>query len=251
YYRISTMSLSGKVAIITGSSQGIGKATALRLASEGASVIINYRSSAKAANDLVEQIGSDRALAVQADVSKLPDLDHLVQETVTRFGKIDILILNAGILPMRDLESTTEEDFDSTYNLMVKGPYFLAQKAAKHMSPGARIIFVSSSVTANSAIAPTYLLYASAKGAIEQLARVAAKDLGRKGILVNTIAPGPTTTELFLEGKSEQLIKTLAGTNPFNRIGEPEEIAAVMAFLSGKESSWMSGQVLRVNGAMA
>lgn len=119
------------------------------------------------------------------------------------------------------------------------------------MQPGSRIIFVSSTVTAFSGIAPTYLLYASAKGAVEQLARVAAKDLGRKGILVNTVAPGPTVTELFLEGKSEQLLKNLASVNPFNRFGEPEEIAGVMAFLAGKDSSWVSGQILRVNGAMA
>ncbi|KAJ5092803.1 hypothetical protein N7456_008664 [Penicillium angulare] len=245
------MSLSGKVAIITGSSNGIGKAAALRLASEGANVVINYRSNAKAANDVVNQIGSDRALAIQADASNLPDLDRLVNETLSRFGKIDILILNAGQLPMKDLENTTEEDFDSSYNLMVKGPYFLAQKASKHMKPGSRIIFVSTTVTAFSGVAPSYLLYASAKGAVEQMARVAAKDLGRKGILVNTVAPGPTMTDLFTEGKSEQLIKTLAATNPLNRIGEADEIAAVMAFLSGKDSSWMTGQILRVNGGMA
>lgn len=119
------------------------------------------------------------------------------------------------------------------------------------MSPGSRIIFVSTTVNSVSGVAPSYLLYCSAKGAVEQMARVAAKDLGRKGILVNTVAPGPTMTELFTEGKSEQLIKMLASANPFNRIGEPEEIAAVMAFLSGNDSSWMSGQVLKVNGGMA
>lgn len=124
--------LAGKTAIITGSSNGIGKAAALRLASEGANLVINYRSNAKAANDVVEQIGADRALAVQADASKLPDLDRLVNETVARFGKIDILILNAGLLPMKDMESTTEEDFDATYNLMVKGPFFLAQVRNPH-----------------------------------------------------------------------------------------------------------------------
>lgn len=121
------MSLIGKVALITGSSQGIGKATALRLANEGANVVINYASNASAANELVEQIGTDRAIAIQADVSSTSGLDILVDATVSKFGKIDILIPNAGILPMRDLEHTTEEDFDNVYNLMVKGPYFLAQ----------------------------------------------------------------------------------------------------------------------------
>jgi 3-oxoacyl-[acyl-carrier protein] reductase len=121
------MSLSGKVILITGSSRGIGKAAALRVASEGASLVINYLSDAAAANALVEEIGSDRALAVQADVSKIPDLDRLVDAAVAKFGRIDVLIPNAGILPMKDLENTSEVDFDNTYNLMVKGPYFLAQ----------------------------------------------------------------------------------------------------------------------------
>lgn len=121
------MSLSGKVVLITGASKGIGKATAQRLASEGASVVLNYNTDAASANELVQEIGQDRALAVQADASKLPDLDRLVDATVAKFGKIDVLIPNAGIMPMRDLEHTTEEDFDRIYNITVKGPYFLAQ----------------------------------------------------------------------------------------------------------------------------
>lgn len=122
-----TMSLSGKVALITGSSRGIGKATVLHLANEGASVVINYIADESAANSIVAQIGSARALAIQADASSLADLDRLVDSAVAKFGKIDILVANAGILPMKDLENTTEADFDKTYNLMVKGPYFLAQ----------------------------------------------------------------------------------------------------------------------------
>lgn len=121
------MSLSGKVVLITGASKGIGKATAQRLASEGASVVLNYNTDAPSANELVQEIGQERALAVQADASKLPDLDRLVDAAVEKFGKIDILIPNAGIMPMRDLEHTTEEDFDRVYNITVKGPYFLAQ----------------------------------------------------------------------------------------------------------------------------
>ncbi|KAL4933193.1 putative oxidoreductase, short-chain dehydrogenase/reductase family [Aspergillus undulatus] len=245
------MSLTGKVVLITGASKGIGKATALRVASEGASVVLNYNTDALSAENLVKEIGGDRALAVQADASKLPDLDRLVDATVQKFGKIDILIPNAGILPMRDLEHTTEADFDFTYNLMVKGPYFLAQKAAKHISPGGRIILVSTGVTVLSNILPTYLLYASAKAAVEQMTRVMAKDLARQGILVNCIAPGPTTTGLFLEGKSDQMLNMIAGLSPFGRIGEPEEIANAVSFLCGKDSSWVSGQILRVNGAMA
>lgn len=120
-------SLAGKVFLITGSSKGIGKATALRVASEGANVVINYLRDSAVANDLVNEIGADRALAVQADASKLADLDRLVDAAVGKFGKIDVLIPNAGYLPLKTLETTTEEDFDRTYNLLVKGPYFLAQ----------------------------------------------------------------------------------------------------------------------------
>ncbi|KAL4940290.1 hypothetical protein BDV06DRAFT_230431 [Aspergillus oleicola] len=245
------MSLSGKVVLITGATKGIGKATTLRVASEGASVVINYNSDSASADSLVKEIGEDRALAVQADVSRLPDLDRLVDAAVAKFGKIDVLIPNAGILPMRDLEHTSEADFDFTYNLMVKGPYFLVQKAAKHIPSGGRVILVSTGVTVLSNIAPAYLLYASAKAAVEQMARVMAKDLARSGILVNCIAPGPTTTGLFLEGKSDQMLKMVAGFSPFGRIGEPEEIANAVSFLCGKDSTWVSGQVLRVNGAMA
>ncbi|KAL3431741.1 hypothetical protein BDV09DRAFT_175684 [Aspergillus tetrazonus] len=245
------MSLAGKVALVTGASKGIGKATAQRLASEGASLVINYNTDAASAQALVDEIGQDRALAVQADASKLADIDRLVDAAVAKFGKIDILIPNAGILPMRDLEHTTEEDFDFTYNLMVKGPYFLAQKAAKHIPAGGRIILVSTGVTVLSNIAPAYLLYASAKAAVEQMARVMAKDLARNGILVNCVAPGPTTTGLFLNGKSDQMLKMVAGFSPFNRIGEPEEIANAVYFLCSKDSSWVSGQTLRVNGGMA
>ncbi|KAJ6166843.1 hypothetical protein N7470_002290 [Penicillium chermesinum] len=227
------MSLSGKVILITGSSQGIGKAVALHLASKGASIVINYNSNSAEADKVVNEIGSDRAIAIQADAGNLADLDRLVDTTVARFGKIDVVVPNAGILPMRDLESTSEEDFDKTYNLLVKGPYFLAQKAVKHMPAGGRVIFVSSSVLSTSSIGPAYLLYGSAKGAIEGMTRIMSKDLARKGIL------------------SEQVLKTVAGFSPFNRIGEPSEIASVLGFLAGEDSKWMSGQIVRVNGAMA
>lgn len=121
------MALAGKVVLITGASKGIGKAATLHLASQGANVVINYNRDSESANAMVHQIGPDRALAVQADASNLSDLDRLVEATVSKFGKIDVVIPNAGILPMKDLESTTEEDFDNTFNLLVKGPYFLVQ----------------------------------------------------------------------------------------------------------------------------
>lgn len=245
------MSLQGKVILITGGSKGIGRAIALRVAQSGASVVVNYASDSKAANEVVSQIGGDRALAVQADASTVAGAEALVAATVQRFSKIDVVIPNAGLMPMADLEHTTEAAFDRVYAINVKGPYFLAQKAVPHMptTGGGRIIFVSTGIAHNSAVPPPYLLYASTKGAIEQMTRVMAKDLGRKGITVNCVAPGPTATELFFEGKSEAMIKGIASQSPFNRLGDPADIAELAAFVAGPESRWVSGQVIGANGA--
>lgn len=244
------MSLSGRIILITGASKGIGKAIAQRLAAAGATIIINYLSDANGANDLVNEIGPSRALAVQADVSKPSEIRRLVETAVSRFGRIDTIIPNAGILPMKDLAATTESDFDTAFALNVKGPYFLAQEAVKHMPPGGRVVFISSTVAAFSGVAPTYLLYASTKGAIEQMTRLMAKDLAKKNITVNAVAPGPTKTEMFMKGKSEELVKGIAASNPFGRMAEPEEMTGIIAFLCGGESGWMTGQVVRVNGGM-
>ncbi|KAL9636079.1 MAG: hypothetical protein Q9204_002393 [Flavoplaca sp. TL-2023a] len=246
---MSSAPLAGKVALITGASKGIGKATALRLSKDGANVVIGYSSDAKSAEELVRTIGHDRALAVKADVSVVTEMEKLVKQTVDKFGKIDILIPNAGVAPMKDLEQTTEEEFDFTMALNVKGPYFLCQKSARHMAPGSHIVLLSTSLCINSGITPNYLLYVTSKGAVEQMTRVMAKDVARKGINVNAIAPGPTGTELFYKGKSQQLVEMIAGFSPFKKIGEPEEIADAIALLCGSDSRWISGQILPVNGA--
>ena len=152
---------------------------------------------------------------------------------------------------MKDLDSTTEDDFDRTFRLNVKGPYFLAQKSAPHMAPGSHIVFISTTQCHASTVAPNYLLYCSTKGAIEQITKVLSKDLARKDISVNAVAPGPTGTDLFYRGKSDELVKAIAGTNPHNRIGTPEEIADAIAFLSSPASRWVTGQILGVNGGAA
>ncbi|MCJ1395015.1 hypothetical protein MMC18_007896 [Xylographa bjoerkii] len=247
----SQLPLANKVALITGATRGIGLAITRHLSSLGAKVVINYASSSASAKNLVSEIGHENALAVQADVSDVEALEKMVQQVVQQWRKIDILVLNAGVLPMMDLASTDEKTFDRTMAVNVKGPYFLAQKAAPHMPPSSSIIFFSTTLCAASTVQPAYLLYNATKGAIEQMTRVMSKDLGRKGIRVNCIAPGPTGTELFYEGKSEQMLKTIAGFNPMNRIGEPEEIAEVVGLLARGEARWVAGQVLRVNGGMA
>ncbi|KAK9385230.1 hypothetical protein V1515DRAFT_617492 [Lipomyces mesembrius] len=226
------------IAIVTGGSKGIGRATALRLAKEGANVVINYSSDASAADEVVNLIGADRSLAVKADAGNIAELERLVTETVTKFGKIDILVPNAGVMLMKDLETTTEHDFEMSMALNIKGPYFLAQKAAPHIAPGSHIIFLSTTLCATSTVTPNYLLYVTTKGAVEQMTRVMSKDLARKGVSV-------------MLGKSEQVFKMIAGFSPQNRIGTPEEIADVVAFLSGNGSKWITGQTVRVNGGMA
>jgi 3-oxoacyl-[acyl-carrier protein] reductase len=242
------MSLSGKVVVVTGASRGIGAAIAQRLANDGASVVINYASNSSAADKLVETISKDKAIAVQADVSTVAGVEKLVTCTVEKFSKIDAIIPNAGIMYMRTIENTTEEDFDKMFATNVKGPYFLVQKALPHMKPGSRVIFISTGINKATNVGAPYLLYASTKGAIDQMTRVLSKGLAAKGINVNAVAPGPTATDLFLEGKSEQVLNAITSQNPYGRLGKPEEIADVISFLCSEDSKWVDGQTIFVNG---
>ncbi|KAG2419196.1 hypothetical protein HFD88_003991 [Aspergillus terreus] len=245
------MSLTGKVAIITGGSKGIGKAAALRLAQEGASVAIGYHSDASGAHEVVEKVGADRAIAVQLNAGKVAEISQFVDQTVEKFGKIDLVIAAAGKMTMSPVEALTEDVFDSLFELNVKGPMFLVQKAVPHMAPGSHVVLFSTTLCAASMVAPPYVSYVASKGAIEQMTRMLSKDLGRKGIAVNCIAPGPTATELFNRVQTEQTLAFLRNANPNGRIGEPEDIAGSIVFLCSSDSRWVMGQTLRVNGGMA
>lgn len=212
---------------------------------------MNYGRDSSQAEKFVSELGQDHAIAIQADAGSIAGAEKMVQETVKKYKQIDVLILNAGVMPMKTVETTSEEDFDKTFALNVKGPYFLVQKALPHMKAGSRVIFVSTSVIHASTLAPPYTLYGSTKGAIEHMTHAFAKDLGAKGITVNAVAPGPTGTELFFKGKSEELVKTIAGFSPFHKLGEPAELADVFVFLASDASRWISGQVIPVNGAFS
>lgn len=241
-------SLANKVALVTGASRGIGQAIAETLAAAGAAVVINYARNHEQAEELVARIQQrgGQALAVQADVSRVADLQTLFQATHDRFGRLDILINNAGVMTTKPLAQVTEQDFDREYAINVKGTYFACQLAAQYLQPGGRIINFSSSVLGQ--MTPTYSLYAGTKGAVEQITRQLAKELSAKGITINAVAPGPVNTDLFTAGKSPAQIDAITRNIAFGRLGEPDDIARVALMLVSDDAGWITGQVLRANG---
>jgi len=244
-------SLAGKVAIVTGASRGIGRAIALKLASNGASVVVNYVGNTDKAQEVVTEIEKlqVQAISVQADVSKVADIQNLFDQTIEKFGKVDILVNNAGITFYKLTTEVTEEDFDKIFAINVKGTYFACQQAAQRMADGGRIINFSSSTTAM--MLPKYGAYVATKGAVEQMTRVLAKELGEKHITVNVVSPGPTDTELFRQGKTEEQINHFAQMAALGRLGQVEDLADVVAFLASDEGRWITGQNIRVNGGIA
>ncbi len=242
------MSLNGKVAIVTGASRGIGRQTAIHLAMSGAKVVVNYSSNRGSADEVVKAIGQagGEAAAIRADVSKSSEVEALFAETLERFGRVDILINNAGIMETTRIADVTEEIFDRQFAINVKGTYFACQQAMMHMAPGGTIVNFSTSVSG--AMLPGYSVYAATKGAVEQLTRQLAKEFGPKDIVINCIAPGQVATDLFLNGKSEEQVDSFRRMNAFGRLGEPEDIANAIDLLVSDKARWMTGQTIRVNG---
>ncbi|KAJ6530954.1 hypothetical protein DFH09DRAFT_1183763 [Mycena vulgaris] len=248
-------SLEGKVVVITGSSRSIGAAIAKHMGEQGAKVVVNYVNDGKAAEEVVTAIqdtNNGSAVAVKADVSTIAGGKYLIDETVKVFGGIDILVLNAGIMSSKLLADIDEAHYDAQFATNVKGPLFLAKAAAPLLpTPGGRIIFFSTSLTASSVVPPNTLVYTATKGAVEQISRILAKDLGAKGVTVNTVSPGPVDTPLFREGKPQHQIDMLARLAPSGRLGEVGDIAPVVAFLASPAAQWINGQNLQVNGGYA
>lgn len=240
--------LDGKVALVTGSSRGIGRAIAEQLADLGAKVVINYSGSSQKAYEAVEGIkknGGD-AVAIQADISQVSQIINLFEETLQAFGKINILVNNAGLMINKPLSEATEDDFDKQFAVNAKGTFFACQQALKYMETEGRIVNISTSVIGQ--MFPSYSMYAGTKGAVEQFTRHLAKEFGPKGITINAIAPGPVNTELFNVGKSEQQIEGMKKMNAFGRLGETDDIANVVSFLVSEQAQWVTGQTIRVNG---
>ncbi|KIP03859.1 hypothetical protein PHLGIDRAFT_129895 [Phlebiopsis gigantea 11061_1 CR5-6] len=250
-----SLPLLGKVAIITGASRGIGAGVAERLAADGATVVVNYNGSKSAADQLVERInagGKGKAVAAKADMSSLDESVRLVEDTARQFGRLDVLVLNAAIVIDGTLDVITPEQFDSQFSLNVKVPLFMVQAAARHMKAGGRVVFFSTSQTKASLVRPVYLLYIATKGAIEQAMRVLAKDLGARGITVNTVAPSATDTDMLRNalGRSPNanLATEMANLHPQKRVARVDEIAPIVAFLASEEAGWVNGQVIHVSG---
>lgn len=243
--------VKNKVTIVTGASRGIGAEVAKTLANAGAIVVVNYAGNKASADEVVNDITANggKATAIQADVSKPADVKRLFDETIATFGRVDVLINNAGVAIYKLLAETTDEEFDRQFNTNVKGVFNTLREAATRLADNGTVINFSTSV--NRIMLPTYSTYVATKSAVEQLTRVFAKEVGKRNINVNSISPGPTSTELFLNGKSEETIARLASLSAFNRIGRPEDIASVVLFLASEEAKWISGQNIGVNGGMA
>lgn len=243
--------LNNKVALVTGASRGIGAAVATKLANAGAKVIINYAGSKEEAEKTVQSIkenGGD-AIAVKADVSKPGEVSALFDTAIAHYGRIDVLINNAGLMITKLLKDTTDEEFTRQFEVNVRGTFNTLREAATKLADKGTIINFSSSTTR--LMLPGYGTYVATKGAVEQLTRVFAKEVGARGINVNAVLPGPTNTELFINGKSQEVIDRLASLNAFNRIATTEDIAKVVVFLAGDDAKWISGQTIGLNGAMA
>jgi 3-oxoacyl-[acyl-carrier protein] reductase len=239
-----------RTAIVTGASRGIGAAVAERLAQDGFSVVVNYAGSEAEASALAKKIkgGGGHAITVQADVSKAVEVARMFDATEKEFGGVDVLVNNAGIMALSNIASVDDAMFDRLVAVNLKGTFNGLREAAKRLRTGGRIINFSTSVIGLRL--ETYGIYSATKSAVETLTAILSKELRGRSITVNAIAPGPTATDLFLHGKSQEVTERFAKMNPLERLGTPQDIAAAVAFLAGPDGSWINGQVLRANGGM-
>jgi 3-oxoacyl-[acyl-carrier protein] reductase len=244
---------SGKVAIVTGGSRGIGAAIATRLAADGAAIAVNYATHEAGANNVVQKIvqAGGKAIAIRADVSKTEDVRLLFEKVAEQFEGLDMLINNAGATHNRPMPiaDATDEIYDWTFAVNTKGTFLCLREAAKRMRSGGRIVNLSSTGVFNAH--PGYAIYGAAKSAVEVFTRTLCKELKGRNITVNCVAPGATATGQWLKGKSDEMLHTIANLSPLNRLGIPEDITGLVAFLVSPQGEWVNGQVIRVNGGFA
>jgi len=241
---------AAKVAIVTGASRGIGAEVARRLAKEGFAVVLDYSNDAAGAEALVQQIvaGGGRALALQADVADPAAVARLFATVEAELGGVDVLVNNAGIMVLASVAEMDDATFDRMVAINLKGTFNTLREGAKRIRKGGRIINFSSSVLGLQL--PSYGAYAATKAAVEALTVVLAKELRGREITVNAVAPGPTATDLFTKGKPREVIDRMAKMAPLERLGQPADIANVVAFLAGPDGAWINGQTLRANGGV-
>jgi len=241
---------TNKVAIVTGASRGIGAAVAERLAADGFTVVINYSGDTKSAEALARKIEGKggRALTAKADVSDPNAVRGMFDAAEAAFGGVDVLVNNAGIMKLAKIADSDDALFDQQVAINLKGSFNAMREAGQRLRDGGRIVNFSTSVVGTRL--ETYGVYAATKAAIETLTAILAKEMRGRSITVNAVAPGPTATDLFLNGKSQEIIDRFAKMNPLERLGTPQDIAAAVAFLAGPDGAWINGQTLRANGGM-
>jgi 3-oxoacyl-[acyl-carrier protein] reductase len=244
--------ITGKVAVVTGASKGIGAAIAKALAAEGASVVVNYASSKAGADKVVEAITASggKAIAVKANIAQAAEAKALIDDTIKAFGRLDVLVNNSGVYEFAPLEAITEESFHRLFNINVLGLLLVTQAAAKHLPEGGSVINIGSGVSRITP--PNSAVYTATKGAVDAITGVLSRELGPRRIRVNSINPGMVETEGthsagFMGSDFEKALVTQV---PFGRVGQPDEIADIAVFLASKESRWLSGETLIASGGM-
>jgi tetrahydroxynaphthalene reductase len=255
--------LDGKVALVTGSSRGIGAAIALYLGSLGAKVVVNYANSAKDAENVVAKIKAmdSDAIAFKADIRQVSQIVQLFDDAVAHFGHLDIAVSNSGVVSFGHLKDVTEDEFDRVFSLNTRGQYFVAREAYRHLEQGGRIILTSSNTSKDFSV-PKHSLYSGSKGAIDSFVRIFSKDCGDKKITVNAVAPGGTVTDMFHDVShhyipdgskytAQERQQMAAHASPLHRNGFPDDIANVVGFLASKEGEWINGKVITLDGGAA
>ncbi len=247
----ASQSLAGKAALVTGAATGIGKAIAITLAGQGARVVINHPHTPEPAEKVVADIeaAGGSCLAIAADISSRAEFGAMVGQLLSEYGRWDILVNNAAVAITKPFAQVTEAEFDTMFAVNVKGVFHGLQLAWEHLADGGRIITISSSTTA--LMLPGYAVYDATKGAVEQFTHILAKEFGPRHITINAVSPGATETETYRSGKSGQFLASLEAMSAFGRLGQPDEIADVVAFVASGAAGWVTGQNIRVNGGTA
>ncbi|MEV5829905.1 SDR family oxidoreductase [Spirillospora sp. NPDC052242] len=239
-----------RVAVVSGGSRGIGRAIATKLAARGAAVVVGYQGAAAAAGEVVDAIAAagGRAIAAQADVADEAAVAAMFDAAEEAFGGIDVVVNSAGRMSLSPIADLDLDELDALHRTNIRGAFVMAREAARRVRGGGAIVNLSTSVVGLQF--PGYGAYVASKGAVEAMTLVLARELRGRDVTVNAVAPGPTATDLFLEGKDEATIERLAQQPPLERLGTPDDIAEVVAFLAGPEGHWVNGQVVRANGGI-